>query len=57
MIQLSPYYTTSIREAVDNDMWTLEEQAAMIARHDQRERNDVVRRYRCAGKHLELTSD
>jgi hypothetical protein len=55
MIQLSPAYTQSIREAVNHDLWTPEEQQGMIERQDARELKDVVRRYRCAGKHLELT--
>jgi hypothetical protein len=55
MIQLSPAYTQSITEAVNHDLWTPQEQAEMIARHEQRERDGVVRLNPDAGKFLILT--
>jgi hypothetical protein len=55
MIKTSPYYCTSIREAVNHDLWTPEEQQGIIDRHDAREIKDVVRRYRCAGKFLVMS--
>jgi hypothetical protein len=56
MIQLSPYYCTSITEACDNDLWTAQEQEEMIQRHEARERRLFVKRNPGAGKHFELST-
>jgi hypothetical protein len=55
MIQLSPAYTTSITEAVNHDLWTPQEQAEMIARHEARELRLVVKLNPDAGRYLILT--
>jgi hypothetical protein len=56
MIQLSPYYCTSITKACNHDLWTPQEQSEMIQRHEAREQREFVRRNPSAGKNLVLTN-
>jgi hypothetical protein len=55
MIQLSPYYCTSITKACNHDLWDEQEQAEMIHRHEDRERRLFVKRNPGAGNNFELT--